>query len=365
MKEEAPKKNMAQSTQPSVAPSASVNPGWRRFIRKSTTPSYESLTERLLEGDRVALAQAITLVESTLPKHIEQAHYLVEHCLPQSGQSTRIGITGAPGAGKSTFIDAFGKTLIESGRQVAVLAIDPSSQLSKGSILGDKTRMPTLANAPQAFIRPSPSGSSLGGVARKTRETILLCEAAGFDTIIVETVGVGQSETAVHSMVDFFILLLIPGAGDELQGIKRGIVEMADLILVNKADGEQLTQAKLAQAAYLNALHLYPARENGWIPPVRLCSALCGEGIAETGDLIRKYTAQMQSKGLFQHKRQGQAHYWMREAIAEQLHQLFYGHPDVQHVLPLLEAEVAAGKKSPFYAAEELLRIFIHSGPSL
>lgn len=362
MKEDTPNENKAHNTRPGIAPPASINPGWRRFIRKSPPPSYESLAERLLEGDRVALGQAITLIESTLPKHIEQAHYLIEYCLPQSGQSTRIGITGAPGAGKSTFIDAFGKNLIESGRQVAVLAIDPSSQLSKGSILGDKTRMPTLANAPQAFIRPSPAGNSLGGVARKTRETILLCEAAGFDTVIVETVGVGQSETAVHSMVDFFILLLIPGAGDELQGIKRGIVEMADLILVNKADGEQRIQAKLAQAAYQNALHFYPARENGWTPPVRLCSALRGEGIAETGDLIREYTEQMQHSGFFQHKRQGQAHYWMREAIAEQLHQLFYGHPDVQHVLPALEADVAAGKKSPFHAAEELLQIFILSG---
>lgn len=362
MKKDTPKKNTAQSARPGVTPPSSLNPGWRRFIRQSSTPSYESLTERLLEGDRVALGQAITLIESTLPKHIEQAHYLIEHCLPQSGNSTRIGITGAPGAGKSTFIDALGETLIESGHQVAVLAIDPSSQLSKGSILGDKTRMPILANAPQAFIRPSPSGNSLGGVARKTRETILLCEAAGFDTVIVETVGVGQSETAVHSMVDFFILLLIPGAGDELQGIKRGIVEMADLILVNKADGEQLLQAQLAQAAYRNALHFYPARENGWAPPVRLCSALCREGIAETEDLIREYAAQMQSNGYFQHKRQGQAHYWMREAIAEQLDQLFYGHPDVQHALPNLEAEVADGKKSPFHAAEELLRIFIQSG---
>lgn len=359
MKEEQPKSTSDLNNSKEQTSPTPLNPGWRTFIRRDTTPGYEVLANRVLSGDRIALSQAITLIESTLSKHIEQAHQIVERCLPNSGKSIRIGITGAPGAGKSTFIDAFGNALIQNGRQVAVLAIDPSSQITKGSILGDKTRMPGLANSPNAFIRPSPAGMSLGGVARKTREAIILCEAAGFDTILVETVGVGQSEIAVHSMVDFFLLLLIPGAGDELQGIKRGIVEMADMIIVNKADGDRLPDARLAQAAYRNALHFFPPKESGWTPIVQCCSALDHTGIPEIWSQIQEYTATTQVNGYFDQKRHSQARYWMHETISEQLHNLFYDHPDIQHVLPKLEEAVVAGKLSSFHAAEELLTIFL------
>ena len=241
---------------------------------RKITPSVKELFQGITKGDKTSLSRGITLIESTAIKHQRQAKELIEACLPYANKSIRIGITGVPGVGKSTFIEQFGKLLVDDGKKVAVLTIDPSSTLSKGSILGDKTRMEELVKEVNVFIRPSASGESLGGVARKTREAIILCEAAGFDTIIIETVGVGQSETAVHSMTDFFLLMKLAGAGDELQGIKRGIMEMADAIVINKADGENIKAAKLAKTEFNRALHLYPAKESGWNPKTITCSAL-------------------------------------------------------------------------------------------
>ncbi len=252
-------------------------------------PTAEELVTGILKGDKTALSRAITLVESNNPSHLEKANTVINACLPYADNSVRIGITGVPGVGKSTFIEAFGKHLTGLGRKVAVLAVDPSSSLSHGSILGDKTRMVELVKDENAYIRPSASGETLGGVARKTREAIILCEACGFDTIIIETVGVGQSETAVHSMVDFFLLLKIAGAGDELQGIKRGIMEMADLIVINKADGDNIKKAKLAKTEFNRALHLFPAKSSGWQPKVTTCSAITHEGIADVWQTISEY----------------------------------------------------------------------------
>ena len=283
---------------------------------------------------------------------------IIESCLPHAGKSIRIGITGSPGVGKSTFIEAIGKLITGLDHKLAVLTIDPSSQLSKGSILGDKTRMPKLAVDPNAFIRPSPSGSSLGGVARKTRETILLCEAAGFDSIIVETVGVGQSEMTVHSMVDFFLLLLLPGAGDELQGIKRGIVEMADLIAVNKADGDRIKAAELAKRQYRNALHLLPPKENGWIPPVVSCSALNNLGIDEIWKMIIDFRKQMIENQFLQKKRQKQAIQWFHESIDGLLKELFYQDPKMIEKRLQFEQEILNGLQSPFRAAKLLMNSF-------
>lgn len=302
------------------------------------------------------LGQAITLVESHKPDHSERAREVVEACLPYSGRSIRLGITGSPGVGKSTFIEALGMYLIEKGHKVAVLAIDPSSKQSKGSILGDKTRMTRLSADPNAFIRPSPAGESLGGVARKTRETILLCEAAGYDVVIVETVGVGQSETAVHSMVDFFLLLLLPGAGDELQGIKRGIVEMADLLAVNKADGDRVSLAKEAQRSYRNALHLFPSKESGWNPPVCLCAALQSEGIPEIWEEVQKFQATTTQSGYFQQHRQEQAKYWLLEFIQEKLAQLFFENPAVKEQWTEVEHKVVSGEWSSIKGGEVLLK---------
>ncbi len=254
--------------------------------KRKVQPSADELVHAILAGDITALSRAITLVESKNPDHMEKANQVIKKCLPHANKSIRIGITGVPGVGKSTFIESFGKLLTDNGKKVAVLAVDPSSGISKGSILGDKTRMEDLVKEKNAFIRPSPSGESLGGVARKTRETIILCEAAGFDTIIIETVGVGQSETAVHSMVDFFLLLKLAGAGDELQGIKRGIIEMADAIAINKADGDNLKRANLAKLEFNRALHLYPDKESEWKPKVMLCSAIKKTGIDEIWSMI-------------------------------------------------------------------------------
>ncbi len=249
--------------------------------KRKSQPSTDELINAILVGDITALSRAITLIESKNPEHLQKANEVIKKCLPHANKSIRIGITGVPGVGKSTFIESFGKHLTKRGKKVAVLAVDPSSTITKGSILGDKTRMEDLVKDKNAFIRPSPSGDSLGGVARKTRETIILCEAAGFDTIIIETVGVGQSETAVHSMVDFFLLLKLAGAGDELQGMKRGIIEMADAIAINKADGDNLNKANLAKIEFKRALHLYPEKESEWQPKVVLCSAIEKTGIDE------------------------------------------------------------------------------------
>ncbi len=312
----------------------------------------------VLAGDRVALAQAITLIESDLPSDAALAASLLDALLPHTGQARRVGITGVPGAGKSTFIDALGLHLIrDRGEQVAVLTIDPSSPVSKGSILGDKTRMERLSVEPRAYIRPSPSQGHLGGVARRTRETMLLCEAAGFETVIVETVGVGQSEVAVRSMVDFFLLLMIPGAGDELQGIKRGIVEMVDAIAINKADGENRRRAERARADYASALHLFPAAPDGWVPRVLACSALTGEGIPEVWERVVEHRQVQTANGHLEARRRGQALDWLHELLSDGLRRMLRADPRFAARLPALEAAVAAAKMTPFAAARELLGI--------
>ncbi len=326
--------------------------------KKRALPSLEQFLTGIQQGDRAVLSKAITLIESKRPDHQLLGEKLVDLCLPQTGNSIRIGITGTPGVGKSTFIEAFGKLLLEAGKKVAVLAVDPSSQVSGGSILGDKTRMEELSSDSRAFIRPSAAGDSLGGVARKTRETIMLLEAAGYDTILVETVGVGQSETAVHSMVDFFLLLLLPGGGDELQGIKRGIVEMADLIVVNKADGANVDLANRSRQAYKNALHLFPPKENSWIPKARTCSAISGEGLAEIWTTITGYQEQMKETETWELNRQEQSKYWLHQTIKESLGRLFYQQENIKQQIRLLEKEVVAGRYSSFKAARELIALF-------
>ncbi len=338
-----------------------LNPALRKQMaqQRRRELSLEDYQKGILAGDRVVLSRAITLIESTKSEHRAIARELIEHCLPHSGQSIRLGITGTPGVGKSTFIEAFGQHLIAQGHRLAVLAIDPTSQLSKGSILGDKTRMGKLATAEAAFIRPTAAGDSLGGVARKTREAIILCEAAGFDTLIIETVGVGQSETAVHSMVDFFLLLILPGAGDELQGIKRGIVEMADLVAVNKADGEREKLAKQARQAYRNALHLFPPTESGWIPKAVTCSALSGMGIADIWTIIQEYRVFSHNNGFFEHRRGEQAGYWLREHIDQGLRELFYQHQGIRAQWEKMENLVKNRKISSFQGAEMLLQMFL------
>lgn len=325
--------------------------------------TVEEYVQGILSGNRVVLSQAITLIESTKPEHQSQAQAIIERCLPHSNNAIRIGITGTPGVGKSTFIEAFGQYIIEQqAKKVAVLAIDPSSSISKGSILGDKTRMQYLSQHQHAFIRPSPAGESLGGVARKTRETIVLCEAAGFDTVIIETVGVGQSETAVHSMVDFFLLLLLPGAGDELQGIKRGIVEMADLIAINKSDEERMMLAKQARAAYQNALRLFPTKESQWLPQAVMCSALSKMGIPEIWQYITDFERFTKESGYFKTHRQQQAKYWLSETIHQALSTLFYSHPAVNTQLQGIEQQVIQGEITSFLAAEKLLAAFQKDG---
>ena len=336
----------------------SINPDFH-FNRKKDTPSVSTFVEGILASNRVLLSQAITLIESTRFDHQDLAQQIIEKCLPHAGNSIRIGITGTPGVGKSTFIESFGMHITQGRKSIAVLAIDPTSQVSKGSILGDKTRMMHLSMNEKAFIRPSPAGDSLGGVARKTRESIILCEAAGFEVVIIETVGVGQSETAVHSMTDFFLLLLLPGAGDELQGIKRGIVEMADLVAVNKADGEREMMAKQAKAFYKNALHLYPAKENQWIPQVVTCSALSKLGIADIWQLILDYQQFTQANNYFYDNRKAQSIYWLHDTIQQSLKKQFYQDPSVQSRLKAIEQLVLEGKMSSFKGAEELLKTFL------
>lgn len=328
-----------------------------QFVRKSRKKlATQEYVDGILAGNRTILSQAITLVESSLPAHAKQAQEIIEKCLPYAGRSLRIGITGVPGVGKSTFIEAIGKYLTAKGKRISVLAIDPSSERSKGSILGDKTRMEQLSVDPLAFIRPSPSAGSLGGVARKTRETIILCEAAGFDTIFIETVGVGQSETAVHSMVDFFLLLMLAGAGDELQGIKRGIMEMADAIAITKADGNNVNKAELAAIQYKNALHLFPKSPSGWTPEVLLCSAVNkGSGIDTIWETVEDYVELTKKNQYFDHRRREQAKYWMYETINEALHNHFYHHSSIEQSLPDYEQKVLNDQVSSFMAARKLL----------
>ena len=319
-------------------------------------PSASELIFGILAYDKVALSRAITLVESTNVSHLAKANDIINACLPHANKSVRIGITGVPGVGKSTFIEAFGKHLTLLGKKVAVLAVDPSSTISHGSILGDKTRMEELVKDENAYIRPSASGETLGGVARKTREAIILCEAAGFDTIIIETVGVGQSETAVHSMVDFFLLLKISGAGDELQGIKRGIMEMADAVVINKADGDNINKAKLAKAEFNRALHMFPAKNSGWIPTVSTCSAITKDGIDDVWQTISDYFELVKANNYFEQKRKEQNQYWMLETINEQLKSNFYTHPEIIKLLDENKKAVASNEISPFAAAQLLLK---------
>ncbi|MCF6185426.1 MAG: methylmalonyl Co-A mutase-associated GTPase MeaB [Bacteroidales bacterium] len=323
--------------------------------KKKEMPT-EFYVEGIKIGDITILSRAITLVESAKKEHQLKAQEIITQCMPLSGNSVRIGITGVPGAGKSTFIETFGMQLIEKGKKIAVLAIDPSSQRSGGSILGDKTRMEKLSAEKNAFIRPSPSAGSLGGVARKTAETIILCEAAGFDTIFIETVGVGQSETAVHSMVDFFLLLKLAGAGDELQGIKRGIIEMADAIVINKADGANEKDAKLAKSAFNRALHLYPLKESSWQPKVTTCSAFYNKGIDTVWKIIKTYLKLVKENGFFEKNRSKQNEFWLYETINQRLEDHFYKNENIQENL-LKEIDLLSkNKTTPFEIAEKLLK---------
>ena len=348
--------NTALNVTEGVADQPIVNP---HFVRKRRrTFSTDEYVEGILRGDITILSQAITLIESNKPEHYDQAQQIIERCLPHAGRSVRIGITGVPGAGKSTFIEAVGNMVVSLHHRLAVLAIDPSSERSGGSILGDKTRMESISSNPDIFIRPSPSAGSLGGVARKTRETIVLCEAAGFDVIFIETVGVGQSETAVHSMVDMFMLLQISGAGDELQGIKRGIMEMADMMVITKADGENRQKAELARAQFQSALHLFPMPESGWRPKVYTCSAVAETGLEEVWKGVEEFLDHIESNGYFQSNRNRQNKYWMYESINDALKDSFYRDPAVAAHLADVEQRVLDAKLSSFIAAKELLDIY-------
>ncbi len=320
-------------------------------------PSIDALISGVFKGEKSALGRAITIIESTTHENREKANHILEACLAHKKNSIRIGITGVPGVGKSTFIEAFGSMLTAKGKKVAVLAVDPSSTLSKGSILGDKTRMVELTKDPNAFIRPSPSNASLGGVTRQTRETIMLCEAAGFDTILVETVGVGQSEIAVQAMVDFFLVLKLPGAGDDLQGIKRGIIEMADALVINKADGATKKAAQIAETDFKRALHLYPPKENGWVTQVMSCSALNHEGIGAIWKMIQEYIKKSQDNRTFELKRKKQRENWLSEIIESELKRDFYANKSIREEFKKLSAMVAQNKISSFAAAKKLLQI--------
>ncbi len=324
-------------------------------INRSKQPSVDEFVSHILKGDITYLSRAITLVESTNKKHQQKANNILERCLPHANKSVRIGITGVPGVGKSTFIESYGKYLTAKNSKVAVLAIDPTSSINKGSILGDKTRMEQLVTDANAFIRPSPSGTSLGGVAQKTRESIILCEAAGYDTIIIETVGVGQSETAVHSMVDFFLLLKISGAGDELQGIKRGIIEMSDAIVINKADGDNTKNASIAKVEFNRALHLYPPKESGWQPKVLTCSAIENKGIDTVDTMINEYLTLSKKNYYFAQRRNEQNKYWLLATIEQQLKDNFYNNTKVKDQLTKEIKKLEKGKITPFNAAKRLL----------
>lgn len=331
-----------------------TNP-YRRPARRRRQLTSGEYVEGIIKGDVSILGQAVTLVESTADQHQILAQEVIEKCLPYSGNSRRIGITGVPGAGKSTSIDVFGLHVLKQGGKLAVLAIDPSSERTKGSILGDKTRMEKLSQNQSAFIRPSPSAGSLGGVARKTRETIVLCEAAGYNNIFVETVGVGQSETAVHSMVDFFLLIQLAGTGDELQGIKRGIMEMADGIAINKADGDNIERANLAAAQFRNALHLFPPTPSKWRPEVMTYSGYFELGIDKVWDMIDRYFDYVKGNGYFERKRNEQAKYWMVESINEELRNNFYRQPEIRALLEQKEMRVLNNEQSSFTAAHDVL----------
>ena len=344
-------------SQPSI-----VNPylNRKRYARRQY--SVDEMVEGILQGNVTMLSQAVTLVESFVPEHQEKAQQVIERCLPHSGNSVRIGISGGPGAGKSTSIDEFGIHVLERcGGKLAVLAIDPSSERSKGSILGDKTRMEKLSVHPDAFIRPSPSAGSLGGVARKTRETVILCEAAGFDKIFIETVGVGQSETACHSMVDFFLLIQVAGTGDELQGIKRGIMEISDGIVINKCDGDNVKRCEMAAQNFRNALHFFPQSESGWDRKVLTYSGFYGYGIKEVWDMIYQYFDFVKLNGYFDYRRKQQNKYWMYETIDNALRGHFYNNPKIKQALHAMEDSVQQGEKTSFMAAHDLMQLYLAS----
>ncbi len=327
--------------------------------KKAEKPSAEKLIEGILSGDFISLSRAITLCESKRTEDREAANRIVQACLPHSGKSIRIGITGVPGVGKSTFIESFGLHLIEKEqKKLAVLAVDPSSERSKGSILGDKTRMEKLSVHPKAFIRPSPTSGSLGGVAHQSRESILLCEAAGFEVIIVETVGVGQSETEVRQMTDFFLLLMLAGAGDELQGIKRGIMEMADGLLINKAEGENKGAAKRAQREYRNALHLFPPSQSEWTAKVELCSALHHQNMDGAWQMVQDFVSQTQGNGFFAKQRQRQLRSWFIKTIDELLHRSLFSSENLKAKLRELENQVEQKQISPYEAAKVIFEAF-------
>ena len=319
--------------------------------------STTEIIEGIFSNNIAIVSKAITIIESTKPEHRSIANKIIEGCISKNHDTIRIGITGVPGAGKSTFIEQFGNLLTGLGKKVAVLTVDPSSSRTKGSILGDKTRMQELVKDPNAYIRPSASGSSLGGVTRKTRESIVILEAAGFDIILIETIGVGQSETAVHDMVDFFLLLKLAGAGDELQGIKRGIIEMADSIVINKSDGNNVQNAAQAKMEFARALHMFPPKENGWSPEVLTCSALENRGLEEIWKLIFNYCQTMKETGYFNKNRQQQNENWLIQYLEQELLSKFYQNPKTKKLLPLLKEEVINGNTSPFSAAEKLLNL--------
>ncbi len=320
------------------------------------TFNINEFTDGILSSHISFVSKAITLVESTKQEHQEQAQQIINTIIKHSGKSFRLGITGVPGVGKSTFIESFGLEVINRGHKLAVLAIDPSSQLSKGSILGDKTRMEQLSVHPKAFIRPSPSSGSLGGVARKTKESIIICEAAGYDYVLVETVGVGQSETAVHQLTDFFLLLMLAGAGDELQGIKRGIMEMADGMVITKADGSNIDKAKLARGEYARALHLFPPTESNWIPEVLTCSSTENKGISEVYDMIDKYHRHTIANGYFDQKRAKQTKQWLHQTIHDTLIERFYSNAHINEEIHKIEKQLEQNLINPYQAAQDLLK---------
>ena len=348
------RKGQEQKGQP-----ASIQKNIRFQKRKISELSTDELYEGVVKGNRSLLARAITLVESNADQHFQKAQELLQKLLPKSGKSIRIGITGVPGAGKSTFIEAFGMYLCNLGHRVAVLAIDPSSKLSGGSILGDKTRMEHLSKNPKAFIRPSPTAGKLGGVHRKTREAMLLCEAAGFDVILIETVGVGQSEVIIRDMVDFFMLLVLTGAGDELQGMKKGIMELADAVIVHKADGDNKRRAEQTKQEYNRILHFLQPATKGWATKAYTCSSVNGDGINEIWGLIQKFVEAGQGTGVFTERRKGQQREWIYSLISDQLHYSFFHHPVVKQKLPQLENEVMAGTKTAASAVGTLFDVFL------
>ena len=353
----------ALSVQAGIEQPSSVNPILVKGLSKFKKGKVDStlLIDGIIKGDISLLSRGITLVESSLKSDKDVAREIIQACLPYSGKSIRLGITGVPGVGKSTFIESFGNYLISLGKKVAVLAIDPSSKRTKGSILGDKTRMESLSTNKNAFIRPSASAGTLGGVARKTREAIVLCEAAGFDIILIETVGVGQSETAVAQIVDFFLLLMLAGGGDELQGIKRGIMEMADLIIINKADGDNINKAKLAKQEYENALHMFPALENGWIPKVQTASALKSKGIEDVWETTKAYLNLTTENSHFENKRKQQTGEILNESIESALLDNFFGKEEIKVQIKQINEQILCGSLSPYDAAEVLLKVYFDS----